>query len=233
MRIIGYQVSLLQKIGPVVLFLETQREYEWCYLVFELKILLIFLPPSLPSSNKNTATSLNRCPIFLSILDVDECDSSLNPCDPLASCQNTVGSFQCLCQSGYTGDRRTCTGKRYWSKFLLMMRIFKAISGVCKNNDHSNKQNLGNFGKHKNIFLYPDLEKAEVHSLTFFETSKVRCCTNKIAGNTETFNAPSPSVNQYFLTLHACLIHFRRRWMQFFCKSVWCKCNMWKHRRIF
>ena len=92
-----------------------------------------------------------------------------------------------------------------------MMRIFKAISGVCKNNDHSNKQNLGNFGKHKNIFLYPDLEKAEVHSLTFFETSKVRCCTNKIAGNTETFNAPSPSVTQYFLTLHACLIHFRRR----------------------
>ena len=91
------------------------------------------------------------------------------------------------------------------------MRIFKAISGVCKNNDHSNKQNLGNFGKHKNIFLYPDLEKAEVHPLTFFETSKVRCCTNKIAGNTETFNAPSPSVNQYFLTLHACLIHFRRR----------------------
>lgn len=78
------------------------------------------------------------------------------------------------------------------------MRIFKAISGVCKNNDHSNKQNLGNFGKHKNIFLYPDLEKAEVHPLTFFETSKVRYCTNKIAGNTETFNAPSPSVTQYF-----------------------------------
>lgn len=50
-----------------------------------------------------------------------------------------------------------------------MMRIFKVILGVCKNNDYSNKQNLGNFGKYKNIFFYLDFEKVEVYFLFFLK----------------------------------------------------------------
>ena len=36
------------------------------------------------------------------VLDVNECSSS--PCDANARCSNTVGSFECECNVGYTGD---------------------------------------------------------------------------------------------------------------------------------
>ena len=41
--------------------------------------------------------------------DINECDMS--PCDPDATCTNTLGSFVCACNSGYIGDGMTCTGK--------------------------------------------------------------------------------------------------------------------------
>ena len=44
-------------------------------------------------------------------LDVDECaDSALNNCHADATCTNTVGSFTCTCDAGYTGDGNTCSG---------------------------------------------------------------------------------------------------------------------------
>ena len=42
-------------------------------------------------------------------LDSDECQSS--PCHSNATCNNTNGSFICTCNSGYSGDGFTCTGK--------------------------------------------------------------------------------------------------------------------------
>ena len=51
-----------------------------------------------------------------SFLDVDECglapgaDGAHN-CDADATCANTVGSFTCTCNDGYSGDGITCTGK--------------------------------------------------------------------------------------------------------------------------
>ena len=44
-------------------------------------------------------------PLFI---DVNECLSS--PCDANANCQNTIGSFQCSCNAGFTGDGITCSG---------------------------------------------------------------------------------------------------------------------------
>ena len=40
--------------------------------------------------------------------DINECEDGLDDCDPFADCTNTVGSFECQCQEGFTGDGREC-----------------------------------------------------------------------------------------------------------------------------
>ena len=49
--------------------------------------------------------------IFIPIKDIDECDDGVHDCLPsLASCKNTLGSFNCSCNHGYIGDGKTnCT----------------------------------------------------------------------------------------------------------------------------
>ena len=47
---------------------------------------------------------------LLSAPDVDECED-LMPCDDNATCTNTDGSFMCACDTGYSGDGRTCNSK--------------------------------------------------------------------------------------------------------------------------
>ena len=46
---------------------------------------------------------------FLCNTDVNECVTS--PCDANAACANTAGSYTCTCNSGYTGNGTSCTGK--------------------------------------------------------------------------------------------------------------------------
>ena len=44
--------------------------------------------------------------------DIDECLESLDNCDmDLANCTNTIGSFNCTCIDGFTGDGVNCTSK--------------------------------------------------------------------------------------------------------------------------
>ncbi|XP_076814750.1 IgGFc-binding protein-like [Clavelina lepadiformis] len=40
-------------------------------------------------------------------IDIDECRTT--PCNALADCRNTAGSYQCTCREGYTGNGRRCT----------------------------------------------------------------------------------------------------------------------------
>ena len=40
--------------------------------------------------------------------DVNECNQT--PCDNNAVCTNTPGSYQCVCNGGYSGDGNTCAG---------------------------------------------------------------------------------------------------------------------------
>ena len=49
---------------------------------------------------------------YVLFIDVDECSASISVCDVNASCQNTRGSYVCSCKAGFTGDGKTCTGKR-------------------------------------------------------------------------------------------------------------------------
>ena len=44
--------------------------------------------------------------------DINECSSGENNnCHENAICTNTLGSFTCQCQNGYTGNGITCNGK--------------------------------------------------------------------------------------------------------------------------
>lgn len=45
------------------------------------------------------------------ISDIDECSASQPVCHASAQCVNTLGSFQCICQVGFTGGLTICTGK--------------------------------------------------------------------------------------------------------------------------
>ena len=43
-------------------------------------------------------------------LDLDECSLVPKVCDSNALCSNTNGSFQCTCDSGFTGNGSVCHG---------------------------------------------------------------------------------------------------------------------------
>lgn len=44
-------------------------------------------------------------------LDVNECAEGKASCDENAMCVNEVGSYQCVCKRGYSGNGYQCTGK--------------------------------------------------------------------------------------------------------------------------
>ena len=49
--------------------------------------------------------------LFLTNLDVDECTLNTHDCSSNADCDNLLGSFQCACKPGFTGDGKTCEGR--------------------------------------------------------------------------------------------------------------------------
>ena len=52
---------------------------------------------------------LNIC-IDTSFADIDEC-SLEGTCVPEADCTNSIGSFSCVCRTGFTGNETYCEGK--------------------------------------------------------------------------------------------------------------------------
>ena len=44
-------------------------------------------------------------------LDVDECTAFFPVCHVNANCRNTRGSYSCTCNSGFSGDGKTCRGE--------------------------------------------------------------------------------------------------------------------------
>ena len=50
--------------------------------------------------------------IQLCILDTDECQEEMdNNCDTEATCINTEGHYNCVCNAGYEGDGFNCISK--------------------------------------------------------------------------------------------------------------------------
>ena len=50
------------------------------------------------------------CPMTLLHTDVDECTESPVVCAGAERCDNTRGSYQCLCEAGYSWDGNSCGG---------------------------------------------------------------------------------------------------------------------------
>jgi hypothetical protein len=50
----------------------------------------------------------------LFIIDIKEC-SGQNDCDSNADCVEKIGSYDCVCNSGFQGDGKLCEG---WSMFV-------------------------------------------------------------------------------------------------------------------
>ena len=63
--------------------------------------------------------------------DFDECANNTDNCDVNAYCNNTVGSFNCTCNSGYTGNGTTCAGKYdYFVLDEVLVFIFHTLLKV-------------------------------------------------------------------------------------------------------
>ena len=81
--------------------------------------------------------------------DIDECiDSSDNNCSSNANCTDTIGSYDCTCVIGYTGDGFRCEGMIimssrkshllgvYLSSFVFVDKLLE-FSGTVKLSSHT------------------------------------------------------------------------------------------------
>lgn len=50
--------------------------------------------------------------LSLSVPDVDECTESPAVCAGQGVCENTLGSYKCVCRPGYRGNGTHCEGKQ-------------------------------------------------------------------------------------------------------------------------
>ena len=55
--------------------------------------------------------SAELLPLSILSSDVDECSLGTFDCISEATCENTVGSYICVCLPGYTGNGVECEGK--------------------------------------------------------------------------------------------------------------------------
>ena len=53
------------------------------------------------------------------VSDIDECSSETNGCDENAECNNTLGSYKCICKDGFHGNGTNCKGNLVVSSELM------------------------------------------------------------------------------------------------------------------
>jgi hypothetical protein len=57
---------------------------------------------------------LNSLTSSFALTDIDECVEDIDNCNDNARCINTPGSFQCVCEEGFTGDGVICEPSEWW-----------------------------------------------------------------------------------------------------------------------
>jgi len=55
--------------------------------------------------------------------DVDECADNNGGCSQFATCINVPDSFNCTCNTGYTGDGFTCSGMTFIWPIIVVSEI--------------------------------------------------------------------------------------------------------------
>lgn len=64
------------------------------------------------------------------MLDVDECAQNTHVCAN-GHCENTPGSFQCVCQLGFRLEANTCTGKHHVTlQYKILICIISDDTGI-------------------------------------------------------------------------------------------------------
>ena len=61
---------------------------------------------------------------FSFFLDIDECATNNYNCDANAFCNNTIGSYNCTCNPGYTGNGQNCTGEYSFRYFQSPTKVY-------------------------------------------------------------------------------------------------------------
>ena len=80
--------------------------------------------------------------IIHAVVLINECALGLDNCDVNAVCTDTVTSFECACQSGYSGSGVNCTGKIIFSMCLHLMYLHEQVKGTLQFYDMSNSNGI-------------------------------------------------------------------------------------------
>ena len=67
---------------------------------------------------------------------VDECILGMHNCSSLAFCNDTIGAFNCTCQSGYVGSGQSCQDRKMVPLneiICLSVNIIHFLNSVVRN----------------------------------------------------------------------------------------------------
>ena len=82
---------------------------------------------------------MTKC--FLHCTDVNECDEGIHNCHENANCSDVVGGFNCICNTGFTGNGTFCESKWYHYRHRILITVFTADVNECDEGIHNCHEN--------------------------------------------------------------------------------------------